>query len=69
MTTQIIEHMSTDPRFTVKEELLTPREKEIIRLLRDGIGRSVIAKQLHISEATLKTHIKNITRKREISSS
>jgi len=61
----VIEYLSCDSRFTVRDELLTRREKEIIDLLRGGIDRRTIARQLHISEATLKTHIKNITRKRE----
>lgn len=46
-----------------REELLTPREHEIVNLLRDGIDRPSIARQLCITEATLKTHIKNIARK------
>lgn len=50
--------------FCIKEELLTPREKEIIQLLREGLDRRTIAKRLSISDATLKTHIKNI-RKRD----
>ncbi|GCE23101.1 LuxR C-terminal-related transcriptional regulator [Dictyobacter kobayashii] len=50
----------------IKEELLTPREKEIVYLLRSGIDRDRIAAQLHIASATLKTHIKNIARKREL---
>lgn len=51
---------------TLNEELLTPREKEIIALLREGLDRPTIAKSLCIAETTLKTHIKNIARKREI---
>lgn len=51
---------------TLNEELLTPREKEIIALLREGLDRPTIAKNLCIAETTLKTHIKNIARKREI---
>lgn len=61
----ILQHFSCDARFTIKDEFLTPREREIIGLLRDGIDRPTIARQLHISGATLKTHIKNISRKRE----
>lgn len=61
----ILEHLSCDARFAIKDELLTPREREIISLLRNGIDRPSIARQLHISGATLKTHIKNISRKRE----
>lgn len=43
-----------------KEELLTPREKEIIGLLKEGLDRRTIAKRLCITDATLKTHIKNM---------
>jgi DNA-binding NarL/FixJ family response regulator len=65
ITAQVIDNLSYDSRFLIKEELLTPREKEIIGLLREGVDRRTIARQLHISEATLKTHIKNIAKKRE----
>jgi ATP/maltotriose-dependent transcriptional regulator MalT len=34
-------------------------------MLKKGLDRRTIAQQLHISEATLKTHIKNIARKQE----
>ncbi|GHO82451.1 response regulator transcription factor [Dictyobacter formicarum] len=64
MTTYVIDHFSGDQHFVIKEELLTPREKEVVSLLRKGINRHTIAKHLSISEATLKTHIKNIMRKR-----
>jgi DNA-binding NarL/FixJ family response regulator len=50
---------------SIKEELLTPREREIIHLLREGLDRPTIAKHLCIAETTLKTHIKNIAHKRE----
>lgn len=46
------------------ENLLTPREKEIVDLLHEGIDRASIARQLCIAEATLKTHLKNIAKKR-----
>ena len=46
-------------------ELLSPREREIVMLLDEGLDRRTVAGQLHISEATLKTHIKNISRKHE----
>lgn len=51
------------------ETLLTPREKEIICLVRRGIDRASIASQLCITEATLKTHLKNIAKKHNCSSS
>ncbi len=52
-------------RKTQEMSSLSPREREIMSLLREGIDRRTIAQQLHISETTLKTHIKNISRKRE----
>lgn len=54
--------------FTIHEELLSPREREIAKLLRDGIDRRTIAKQLCISEATLKKHIQHIKNKSNSSS-
>jgi DNA-binding NarL/FixJ family response regulator len=47
-------------RFAIREELLSPREREIVKLLRDGLDRRTIAKQLCISETTLKKHIQHI---------
>jgi DNA-binding CsgD family transcriptional regulator len=43
--------------------LLTPKESEIIPFIIEGASNKEIAAQLHISENTLKVHIKNITRK------
>lgn len=65
LATEIIDNLTRNARYPVQEELLTPREREIVELLRQGINRSAIAEQLCISMATLKTHIKNISRKRE----
>ncbi len=39
---------------------LSPREREIVKLLREGLDRRTIAKQLCISETTLKKHIQHI---------
>jgi DNA-binding NarL/FixJ family response regulator len=50
-------------RFTIRDELLSPREREIVTLLRDGVDRRTIAKQLCISDTTLKKHIQHIKNK------
>jgi DNA-binding NarL/FixJ family response regulator len=50
-------------RFTIRDEFLSPREREIVQLLRDGVDRRTIAKQLCISETTLKKHIQHIKHK------
>jgi DNA-binding CsgD family transcriptional regulator len=44
-------------------KLLTPKETEIIQYIIEGASNKEIAAQLHISENTLKVHIKNINRK------
>lgn len=48
--------------------LLSPREIEIARWLAAGYSRRDIADRLYISELTVKTHIRNIYRKLEITS-
>jgi DNA-binding NarL/FixJ family response regulator len=45
------------------EEDLTPRELEVLRLIRDGNKNKQIADQLLISENTVNFHIKNIVGK------
>jgi len=47
---------------------ITPREKEIIRLLSNGFNNCEIAEQLFISRYTVEQHRKNINRKLKIKS-
>lgn len=42
---------------------LTQREKEILRLLRDGLPNKAIARQLNVSEVTVKSHLCHVFRK------
>ena len=42
---------------------LSPREKEVLGLLADGLGVAAISKQLFISESTTKTHISKVYEK------
>lgn len=41
-------------------EALTPRESEVLQLLSEGLGNKEIAFRLHISEHTIKFHIRSI---------
>nr|WP_273702527.1 LuxR C-terminal-related transcriptional regulator [Tepidanaerobacter syntrophicus] len=45
---------------------LTEREKGITALLLKGLTYKMIAEELHLSENTVKTHIKNIYSKCEV---
>ncbi len=42
---------------------LTPRELQILELVAEGKSNRVISEQLHISEGTVKVHVKNLLRK------
>lgn len=45
---------------------LSNREKEIIRLISEGMGNKEIAQKLFLSELTIKTHRKNIYQKLDV---
>ena len=47
---------------------LTPREREILSLLAEGQSNKVIARNLGISDGTVKLHVKAILRKLDIHS-
>ncbi|GGI77519.1 response regulator [Shewanella gelidii] len=42
---------------------LTPRELQIMEHLAEGLSNRVISEKLHISEGTVKVHVKNLLRK------
>ena len=48
------------------EEKLTARELEILKHLTTGVPLSTISKQLHISQNTMKTHLRNVYRKLDV---
>jgi DNA-binding CsgD family transcriptional regulator len=43
--------------------LLTPREREVLRLLASGAGSRAIAEQLSISGVTVRNHVRNVLEK------
>ena len=45
---------------------LTPRERDILRLLREGLPNKMIAARLEVSEVTVKSHLGNIFRKLQV---
>jgi DNA-binding NarL/FixJ family response regulator len=54
----------TDPEL----DLLTNREREVLRLLARGYAYKEIAKELYISIKTVETHVSNVLRKLQVSS-
>jgi len=49
------------------DEVLTPREKEVLSILAKGFSNKEIANALFISEKTVKSHLNNIFRKLKVS--
>ena len=49
------------------KEQLTPREKEVLALLKQGCTNKEIAEKLYISEKTVKSHLNNIFRRFNVS--
>ncbi|NCA72022.1 MAG: response regulator, partial [Sphingobacteriia bacterium] len=42
---------------------LTPREREVLRLIAEGISNKLIARELDLSLGTIKVHVKHILKK------
>lgn len=45
------------------ENKLSEREKEVVRLVSQGLSNKMIGERLHISESTVKNHLRNILTK------
>jgi two-component system NarL family response regulator len=56
---------STQP---VPNPRLTPREMEVLRLVARGLNNRDIARELFISENTVKNHVRNILEKLQLHS-
>ncbi|TIC81302.1 response regulator transcription factor [Nocardioides sp. GY 10113] len=50
-------------REAVASTRLTAREREILRLVADGLGTADIARRAHLGESTVKTHLNRVYRK------
>ncbi len=51
---------AADPR---RDETLSPREEQVVRLLAQGLANKQIARSLGISERTVKVHVSSILRR------
>ncbi len=69
--TQVLLQSSNKPKKPVQEnplKSLTSREFEILSLIAKGMSNKLIAKELTITDATVKVHVKNLLKKLDVSS-
>jgi DNA-binding NarL/FixJ family response regulator len=62
-TKRLVERFSQPPAPAPALDELTDREREILRLLAQGLSNVELAKRLYLSEATVKTHVSAVLRK------
>ncbi|MDG6110474.1 response regulator transcription factor [Dactylosporangium aurantiacum] len=66
VTRRLVQHfVATDPRPAdlVPSDVLTARERDVLRLIAEGMSNLEIAARLTISEGTVKTHVSRILAK------
>lgn len=60
VSAQLADYLAHHLLFSISDEGLTLREREVFRLLWDGYSKRDIAERLHISENTIKAHVRTI---------
>jgi DNA-binding NarL/FixJ family response regulator len=63
VTRRVIAEFAVRPRAKVDDRLvasLTDREGEVLRLIARGFSNAEIAKEIHLGEATIKTHVSSL---------
>jgi DNA-binding NarL/FixJ family response regulator len=65
VTRRVIDQFARVPRPTPPSELdeLTTREREVFRLIAQGLSNAEIGESLYISETTVKTHVTHVLQK------
>jgi DNA-binding NarL/FixJ family response regulator len=61
-----VESSKHSPNISTNTPILTPREIELLELLRDGFAYKQIAASLQISEGTVRKHLENVYRKLKV---
>ncbi len=65
---KVVQGESLEPQEIKPIDTLTPRETEILGLLAEGLSNKLIARELGISDGTVKLHVKAILRKLDVHS-
>jgi len=68
IATKVLEELHTPSDDQETDEILTRRELEVLTLIAQGLENREIAKQLVVSEATVRTHVSNILGKLHLAS-
>lgn len=65
ITKRVIEQFASirHPAPSMELDELTPREREIFRLIANGLSNAEIGQELYISETTVKTHVTHVFQK------
>jgi DNA-binding NarL/FixJ family response regulator len=65
----VLDAFATDPRVAADPELdlLTSREREVLRLIARGYAYREVARRLHLSVKTVETHVSAVLRKLQLS--
>ena len=65
VTRRVVEQFTRIPRTTPPRELeeLTTRERDILRLIAEGLSNAEIGERLYIGETTVKTHVTHVLQK------
>ena len=70
VTRHVIEHYVTRPTRPTTDsaalQRLTQREREVLRLLAEGMSNAELAHRLFVGEGTIKTHVSNILTKLDL---
>jgi DNA-binding NarL/FixJ family response regulator len=67
VASKVLDRFATLSRQAQSPELLSEREKEVLRLMATGAANKAIASALFISESTVKTHVQSIFQKLDVS--
>ncbi len=67
VASKVLDRFATLSRQSQSPELLSEREKEVLRLMATGAANKAIASALFISESTVKTHVQSIFQKLDVS--
>ncbi|MFJ9469079.1 response regulator [Streptomyces caniferus] len=60
------DHTTEQRRAAPSQDLLTPRESDVLRLLAQGLSNRAIGRRLLVGEATVKTHVNHLFAKLRI---